>query len=88
MSRCQRECQEFDPPILLHTNIMYKIYWTTSSGRIGWALTPSLNKALEFCETERAAGSSFVTMASDYPNMVGKPGASGPDSGYVPQMLN
>ena len=69
-------------------NTMYKVYWTTSSGRTGWALTPSLNKALEFCEAERAAGSSFVTMVSDYPNMVGKPGVSGPDSGYVPQMLS
>ena len=69
-------------------NIMYKVYWTTSSGRTGWALTPSLNKALEFCETERAAGSSFVTMVSDYATMVGKPGAQGAGSEYVPQMLS
>jgi hypothetical protein len=67
---------------------MYKVYWTTSSGRTGWALTPSLTKALEFCEAERTAGSSFVTMVSDYHNMVGKSGVSGPDAKYVPQMLN
>jgi hypothetical protein len=68
--------------------MMYKIYWTTQGGRTGWAITPSLNKALEFCATERAAGSTFVTMVSDYANMVGKPGAQGASTEYVAQMLN
>ena len=71
-----------------HTNIMYKVYWTTYDGRTGWALTPSLNKALEICETERSADSSFVTMVSSYANMVGKPGTQGAGAEYVPQMLN
>lgn len=67
---------------------MYKIYWTTYDGSTGWALTPSLSKALELCETERTAGSSFVTLVSDYATMVGKPGATEANSSYVPQMLN
>jgi hypothetical protein len=67
---------------------MYKVYWTTFDGRTGWALTPSLSKALELCEKERCAGSSFVTMVSDYADMVGSPGAKNAGTEYVPQMLN
>ena len=70
------------------TNIMYKVYWTTYDGRTGWVITFTLNKALEMCETERRAGSSFVTMVSDYHNMVGSPGVQGAGTEYVPQLKN
>jgi hypothetical protein len=36
----------------------------------------------------RREGMLFVTMVSDYADMVGKPGVSGPTTAYVPQMLN
>jgi hypothetical protein len=90
MSRCQRECQEFDPPILLQINIMYRVYYTDPKlpHIAGWQDISVLSNALECCEFLRKSGMLYVTMVSDYANMVGKPGASGPDTGYVPQMLS
>ena len=53
-----------------------------------WQEEYVLTNALECCELLRGRGMIYVTMVSDYANMVGKPGATGIDSNYVPQMLN
>ena len=47
-----------------------------------------LLEALAACEDLRNYGHTFVTLVSDYHNMVGKPGvrAAGPEC--VPQLLN
>lgn len=90
MSRCQRECQEFDPPILLQIIIMYRIYYTDPKATHlpQYQDVSVLANALECCEFLRKKGMVFVVLVSDYADMVGKPGASGPDTGYVPQMLS
>ena len=90
MSRCQRECQEFDPPILLQTIIMYRVYYTDPKATHlpQYQDVSVLANALECCEVLRKQGMIFVILVSDYADMVGKPGVSGPDSGYVPQMLS
>lgn len=88
MSRCQRECQEFDPPILLQ-QIMYKIYFTDPKSKQPFATTTQhLDHALKYCESFRREGMLWVTMVSDYHDMVGKPGAVGAGTEYVAQMLN
>lgn len=67
---------------------MYRIYYTnpidphTALG----ADTTSLERAIEHCEHLRKTGMVFVTMVSDYQDMVGKPGACGAGSEYVPQL--
>lgn len=89
MSRCQRECQEFDPPILLQIIIMYRIYYTDpKSQTVSAADTDGLAIALHVCESLRREGMTLVVMVSDYADMVGKPGAKGAGSEYVAQMLN
>jgi hypothetical protein len=69
---------------------MYRVYYTdpkvphvASKQDIS-----ALSNALECCEFLRKSGMLFVVMVSDYHDMVGKPGVSGPDAGYVPQMLS
>ena len=90
MSRCQRECQEFDPPILLQINIMYRVYYTDPKvlHLPQYQDVSVLVNALQCCEFLRKQGMLFVVMVSDYADMVGKSGVSGPDTGYVPQMLS
>jgi hypothetical protein len=53
-----------------------------------WQDVSELTNALECCNYLRKQGMQYVTMVSDYPNMVGKPGVSGAGTEYVPQMLN
>jgi hypothetical protein len=68
---------------------MYKIYFTDPKSKQPFATTTEhLEYALKYCESLRRDGMLWVTMVSDYHNMVGKPGVSGSTSGYVPQMLN
>ena len=86
MSRCQRECQEFESLILLH--IMYKIYFTDPETGLPHSTdTGFLSEAISLCEFYRGTGFLYVTMVSDYADMVGKPGAQGAGAEYVPQML-
>ncbi len=68
----------------------YRVYWTDPEL---YELTYgtdaySLQEALRLCEHFRSTNMIYVTMVSDYHDMVGKPGASGPDGNYVAQMLN
>jgi hypothetical protein len=68
---------------------MYKIYFTEPKSEQPFAVTTQyLEHALKSCENLRRDGMLYVTMVSDYSDMVGKPGASGTDSNYVPQMLS
>jgi hypothetical protein len=68
---------------------MYKIYFTDPKSKQPFATTTQhLEHALKYCESLRQSGMLFVTMVSDYADMVGKPGVSSTGSGYVPQMLN
>lgn len=68
---------------------MYKIYFTDPKLKQPWAVTTQhLENALKYCENLRTEGMLFVTMVSDYADMVGKPGAKGAGSEYTPQMLN
>jgi hypothetical protein len=68
---------------------MYRVYYTDpKSETVLAADTAGLSIAITLCETFRREGMTFVTMVSDYQDMVGKPGASGAGMEYVPQMLN
>lgn len=68
---------------------MYKIYFTDPKSQHPFATTTEhLEYALRWCETLRHDGMLFVTMVSDYADMVGQPGARGAGSEYVPQLKN
>jgi len=68
---------------------MYKIYFTYPESNDPFAVDiDTLTDALKYVESLRSSKMLYVTMVSDYANMVGKPGATGIDSKYVPQMLN
>ena len=68
---------------------MYRIYFTDPKSQQPFAVTTQyLEHALKSCENLRKDGMLFVTMVSDYPDMVGKPGACGAGTEYVPQLKN
>lgn len=67
---------------------MYKVYWTNETGNACSAEIPQLQNALVYVDLLRKQDMRYVTMVSDYADMVGKPGASGAGSEYVPQLLN
>lgn len=69
--------------------MIYKVYWTNKDSNLpASAEFDVLTEALRACENMRNLGHKFVTMVSDYADMVGKPGAQGASIEYVPQMLN
>ena len=70
------------------TKFMYKIYWTNDLGSACSTEIVQLQSALIYCDLLRKQGMQYVTMVSDYADMVGKPGARGAGTEYVPQMLN
>jgi hypothetical protein len=68
---------------------MYKIYFTYPESNDPFSVDISdLSTALKYAESLRNSKMSYVTMVSDYANMVGKSGVSGINSNYVPQMLS
>jgi len=68
---------------------MYKIYYTWPPSNQALSVDfNDLGTALKRSEELRKEGMSFVTMVSDYADMVGKPGAKGAGSEYVPQLKN
>lgn len=68
---------------------MYKIYFTHPKTRQPFATTTQhLEHALKSVKNLRDEGMLYVTMVSDYQDMVGKPGATGAGSEYVPQLKN
>lgn len=71
-------------------NIMYRIYYTDPKllHLPKYQDITELTNVLECCSYLRKQGMVYVTMVSDYANMVGKPGAQGAGSEYVPQLKN
>lgn len=67
---------------------MYKIYWTDNFGEAQSCEISQLTPALVYVDLLRKQGYYYVTMVSDYADMVGKPGAQGAGSEYVPQLKN
>ena len=68
---------------------MYRIYYTVPNSIAAHAVDVSdLSTALKYSESLRGSGMLFITLVSDYANMVGKAGAVSVDSNYVPQTLN
>lgn len=53
-----------------------------------WQDVSDLSNALQCCEYLRTHNMVYVTMVSDYADMVGKPGAQGAGTEYVPQLKN
>ena len=67
---------------------MYKVYWTNETNNACSAEIPQLQQTLVYVDLLRKQGMRYVTMVSDYADMVGKPGAQGAGSEYVPQLKN
>jgi hypothetical protein len=68
---------------------MYRVYYTDpETGQALGVTVNELQAALARCEQLRDYGYWYVTMVSDYHDMVGRPGVSDPGTNYVPQMLN
>ena len=65
---------------------MYKIYWTDNYGEAKSCEIGQLQQSLIYVDLLRKQGYNYVTMVSDYADMVGKPGAQGAGSEYVPQL--
>jgi hypothetical protein len=63
---------------------MYKIYWTDHKNTAQGIYTSTLQGALRICEEKRREGFSFVTMVSENPNSVGKPGVDAVENGKCP----
>lgn len=62
---------------------MFKVYWTYA-GEAHSRDFENLSEALKECETLRQADRSFVTMVSENPNSVGKPGVDSIVDGKTP----
>ena len=62
---------------------MYKVYWTDENTAQG-IYTSSLTGALRICEEKRQKGMTFVTMVSEDPNSVGRPGVDSVVDGVLP----
>lgn len=67
---------------------MYKIYWTDEFPQPCCAEIAQLTQALIYVDLLRKQGMTYVTMVSDYADMVGKPGAQGAGTEYVAQLKN
>jgi hypothetical protein len=68
---------------------MYRVYYTDpETGQAKGVDVLTLTGALQRCEQLREYHYEYVTMVSDYHNMVGKPGACGAGTEYVPQLKN
>ena len=63
---------------------MYKIYWTDFDGQSQGIYTSTLTGALRITEEKRRAGYTFVTMVSEDPNSVGRPGVDSIEDGVLP----
>lgn len=63
---------------------MFKIYWTDHHAQVHGEETPDLTHALLLAKRQRDAGHSFVTMVSENPQHVGKPGVDTIVDGKTP----
>lgn len=63
---------------------MFKIYWTDHHAQVQGEETPDLTQALLVAKRQRDAGCTFVTMVSENPQQVGKPGVDAIVDGKTP----
>mgnify|MGYP003345519328 CR=1 FL=1 len=64
---------------------MYKIYWTTPINNEAFSEDfDDMSLALERAKLLRESGRTFVTMVSENPNSVGKPGVDSVVDGILP----
>lgn len=63
---------------------MFMIYWIDEAGVAQGQREDSLVAALELAKQKRDEGRRFVTMASEDPNSVGKPGVDAVENGKTP----
>lgn len=62
---------------------MFKVYWTSNDG-VHANTFDGLSEAIKECEVLRKDGMTFVTMVSENPNSVGKPGVDSIVDGKCP----
>ena len=67
---------------------MYKIYWTDELDTACSTDIVQLTNALVYCELLRKQDMRYVTLVSDYADMVGKPGVQAAGSECIPQLLS
>lgn len=63
---------------------MYKVYWTDKTGQEHSLFSTDLSTALNNSRYAREAGGTFVCMASENPNSVGKSGVDEIKDGKCP----
>jgi hypothetical protein len=63
---------------------MYRVYWTDFTNTPQGIYTNTLTGALKVAEEKRKEGFTFVTMVSEDPNSVGKPGVDSIIDGVLP----
>lgn len=63
---------------------MFKVYWTDLDGSPKSEDHEKLNDALVFSSLMRTCNATFVTMVSENPNSVGKPGVDSVVNGVLP----
>lgn len=63
---------------------MFKVYWTNAAGEPNSEDVTTLNDALASTERLRKSGNRFVTMVSENPEHVGKPGVATVSDGKTP----
>lgn len=63
---------------------MYKVYWTDFTNTPQGIYTSTLKGALRISEEKRKEGFTFVTMVSEDPNSIGKPGVDSVENGVLP----
>lgn len=63
---------------------MFKVYWTGSEGDANAKNFLELSEALLFSKWMRTCNATFVTMVSENPDSVGKPGVDSIVDGKTP----
>jgi hypothetical protein len=63
---------------------MYKVYWTDETGNSCFQDFEEMKLALDWTQFLRGKGRTFVTMVSENPNSVGKPGVDSVEDGVLP----
>jgi hypothetical protein len=63
---------------------MYKVYWTDEVGNACFQNFEDMTLALKWTQFLRDRGRTFVTMVSEDPNSVGKPGVDSVENGVLP----
>lgn len=62
----------------------FMVYWTRTNGISGSMKLYELTAAINYAELHRRQGMRFVTMCSENPDQVGKPGVDSVEDGKTP----